>query len=172
MLQDHPLPRSPANDARHLHAAALQALHDREQHGRAHPATDAEGIPRGDQFRGAPERAGDIADRVPGIEGDEVAGALADGLDHQGDRAGLGVRIGDRQGDALGAGAEVHDHELPGKADLSDALGGHLEESDVWAELLAIDDGIHGCTGSCLRPSVLAAGENCDQNLTAVLPRR
>ena len=88
LLEDDPFARSAADDARHANATAIQLLGDRQDHGRPDPAADADGVAVLDQVGRATQRAGDVGDRVTGSKVDEVRGALADGLDDQGDRAG------------------------------------------------------------------------------------
>jgi hypothetical protein len=85
----------------------------------------------------------DVLDRLAHLQRREVVGALADGLDDQGDRAGLLVHVGDGERDALRPGSAPDDDELPGLADLGDAGCLYDEAGDVGGELVSGDDGVH-----------------------------
>ena len=89
------------------------------------------------------ERAGNVEDRLANFERDQVAGAFAHRLDHQGDGAAGRIGVGDGQWDALGAVAEAHDDELAGLADFGDAAGLEVEAGDVRTELDFGGDEVH-----------------------------
>ena len=104
-------------------------------HGGADAAPDAERAARGNQLRGMAERPGDVGDGLARFQRHQVPGALAYGLDDQGDGAGAGVRVGDGQGNALGALGPVHNDELAGLPDLGDARRDDVQPGDIGAEL-------------------------------------
>ena len=89
-LEDHPLAGSAADDARDGDAATGQLLGDRQDDRRADPAADADGVAGLDEVGRPAERAGDVRDRLAGLELDQVGGALADALDDEADRARVG----------------------------------------------------------------------------------
>ena len=111
--------------------------------GRADAAADAHRVARGDEFGGMAERTGDVLDRVARFEGHQFTGGLADRLDHEGDRAPVGIGVGDRQRNALGAIRPADDDELAGLADRGDARRFDLKPGDVRAELGLGGDGVH-----------------------------
>ena len=91
-----------------------------------------------------PKRRGDGMEGLAGFEGGEVAGGLAHGLNDERNGAGGGVGVGDGERNALGAFLQQHDDELSGLADLRNARRGHVEPRDIGAELLPVQDGVHG----------------------------
>ncbi len=143
LLEDDPLARPAADDARDLHALRGEALGDRVDHRGPHAAAHADRVAVVDELGGPAERAGDVRDRVADLERDEVAGALADRLDDERDRPRLRVAVRDRQRDPLGAGAHVDDDELAGLADLGDPGRLDDEAGDVGRELFLLADRVH-----------------------------
>ncbi len=103
VLEDDPFAGATADHARDLDAASMELLGDRVDHRGPDPAADADGPALVDQVGRPSERPGHVADRVTGLEGDEVDRARADGLDDQADRARDRVGVRDRQRDPLGS---------------------------------------------------------------------
>jgi hypothetical protein len=101
------------------------------------------------QLGGMSKRAGHATDDVTGHELDQVHRALADGLDDERDRAGIGVAVRDRQWDAFGARTQVHDDELAGLANLGDS--GRLDDESVHVgrKALVCQDAMQGRSPSC-----------------------
>ena len=66
----------------------------------------------------------------------QVGGALADGLDHQGDRSSRGIRVGDRERDALGTVRQSNDDELTWFPLRRDPGRLHHEFDHTWGQLL------------------------------------
>ena len=164
VLQDDPLLRAAADDAGDVHAALGQGLDDRQQHGRADAAADAHGVPGREEVGLGAQRTGDVLDGLADLELGELGRARADGLDHQGDRAGLGVVVRDRERDALRARTLPDDDELAGTPDLRDPGSLDDEADDVRRELLALDDGMHATS------LVLVSGSIVARTAPAALP--
>jgi hypothetical protein len=143
VLEDDPLLRAAADDARHLHPGLGQPEGDGVDDRGPHSAPDAHGVPGLDELGRPPEGAGHVLDRFPDLERDEVLGALADGLDDQSDRAPPAVRVGDGERDPLGAGAAVDDDELARPANLGDPGRFDDEAGHVGREPGLVDDGVH-----------------------------
>ena len=72
-----------------VHPGLGEAEGDGVDDRRPHAAPDADGVAGLDELGGPAQGPGDVLDRVADLERDEVLGALADGLDHQRDRAAL-----------------------------------------------------------------------------------
>jgi hypothetical protein len=121
----------------------VQLLGDRIDDRGADTAAHAHGVPALDELGGAAERSGDVLDRLARGKLDKVGRALADGLDDERDRAGLGVGVRDRERDALRARAAPHDDELAGLPDLGDARRLDDQAPHVRGELRGRDDLMH-----------------------------
>ena len=75
-----------------LVAGPGERLGQREEDGRAGAAADADDPAAVLDLGGLAERPGDVAQGAAHGHGDDVLGAAADGLDDEGDGAGLGDR--------------------------------------------------------------------------------
>jgi hypothetical protein len=145
-FEDDPLAGAASDDARDGDAPPLELLGDRQDHRRAHTAADAYGMARLDQIGRPPQRTGDVRDCLSWFELDEVGGALADGLDHERDRACRRIAVADRQRDPLGALRPPDDDELAGLPDRGDPGRVDDEAGHVGRELVPGDDRMHGTT--------------------------
>ena len=121
LLEDDPLAGAAADDARDANAASRERLRDRVDDRRSDTTAHEDSVARLDQLRLVSQRTGHIRDRVAGLEVAQVEGALANGLDDQRDRAGIGIPVGDRQGDPFRARPCADDHELACVTHLRDA---------------------------------------------------
>ncbi len=144
VLEDDPLLRPAADHARDLHAALRESHGDRVDDRRPDAAPDAHGVTGFDELGLAAQRPRDVLDPFTDGKADEILGALAHGLDDQGDRAPLPVRVGDRERDPLGAGPAVDDDELAGATDLGDPRRFDDKAGHVGRQLGLVDDGVHG----------------------------
>ena len=143
VFKNHPFLGAAADDARHLHAALFQTLRDGMHHGRADAAADAQRVAARNHFRRMAERSGDIADEIAGIQRDQFVRAFADGLDHQRDGSGFGIRVSDGERDALGIFRQMNDDELSRLPDLGDARRVDIQPRDVRAESLFGQNTVH-----------------------------
>ena len=87
VFKNHPFLRAAADHAGDMNAAVVQTLGNRMHDGGAHAAPDAQRAAFFNHFRRHAERAGNILDGLADFERDQFFGALAGGLDHQGDGA-------------------------------------------------------------------------------------
>ena len=144
--------RAAADDARdRARRGAQSAWAIGQDDRRADAAADADGVAGLDQLGRLAERPGDVAGSAsPTLERARGRSVLSPiGLDHQRDRAGIGVGVGDRQRDPLGARTLPDDDELAGSPDLRDPWRLDDEADDVRGELLALDDGMHATSMCC-----------------------
>ena len=109
--------RSCAEHGDDVHAKFGEPSGDRVDHCRADAAGYADRRAFCDQVAWPAQRTDDVVDPISGREADEVGCALSNRLDHDHDRAFVGVAVGDRQRNALRAGAESNDDELARPAD-------------------------------------------------------
>jgi hypothetical protein len=96
-----------------------------------------------DHLGGVPQRAGDVLNRLTGLQGNQFARAFTHGLDHKGDGAGSRVGVGDGQGNALRACAAAHDDKLARLPYLGNPGRAHVETGHIRTELGFGDDGVH-----------------------------
>ena len=91
VFKDHHLPVARAFDEDDVIAGVLEGVGRGQRHGGAHAAGEDDGGAVVLDFGGLAERADDVEDGVAGFKGVEQRGGFADGLDDDGDGAGVGI---------------------------------------------------------------------------------
>ena len=140
-LPEHHALVAESDDADHVGAVARIGAGLRIDGGHAEAAADAQHF----------LRAADVTGNAHGADDREQAGSdmavllhfarrLADGLDHQRDRALLGVEVGEREGNALPVFMLHHDDELPGLGGLGHRRMANLQLVGDVGVVLAPDD--------------------------------
>jgi hypothetical protein len=122
----------------------VKTLGDGVHNGSPHSTPHTEGTSLFDEFRWLAQRTGDTCDELSGLHGNQIPGALSNGLNDQGDGSLFGIGIRDGQGYALGTLRAVYNDELSGLAYLCKARGLYVQPGYIRAQALLGDDLMHG----------------------------
>ena len=139
-----------------------QCLGDGVYHGRADAPADADGVRAVLQVRRPAQRADDVGNGLARLHRGQQRRGLADALDDQADRPGLGVGVGDGQRDSLAPVGGADDDELPRAADGGDPRGLDFQSNDVFAQRRCGDDTMPKCDSYAARRPQAVGGRGAE----------
>ena len=143
VLQDDQVLVPRADDGHHAVAGFLHGLGDGVGHGDAYSPAHRDDRAELLDVGGHAERSRDVHDGVALLQGVQVPGRFADGLDDQRDRAGLRVGVGDGQGDSLTLFVGPQNDELAGLSLAGDDRGFHFEAANIFRKHLLLHYVVH-----------------------------
>ena len=132
--------------------------HDRENRRQAEPAgAEDDGLIGLDAMHPArlAERAGDSGESLADLHRVDADGAGAHRLNHQIDRAGVGVPVGEREGNELALRRRQQAHELPGLSGLGDERRLHCHFDDAAGQIDLLEDGLRRLRDVGVAPGAL-----------------
>ena len=143
VAQDHEVRCARADDRAHAHAAGCQIARERIERAGAEPSADEHHVTFVGQRRGPAERADEVEHLVALVERAEEPGRLADLLDDERDRAGVGVEVGQADRHALAVHIDTEDHELSRLRVVGDQRRVDDEERRDRGQLAFLEDDRH-----------------------------